>query len=418
MAWVKRTYRYRLPPCPPYDVEGTESWLCDLAQEGWFLCENGFFAGFACFVTGEPKAVRYRLEAAPRQAGIFDDNGGDPDYDTRELHQELGWTYVTRRGQFYIYRNDQPGERELNTDPAVQAIAIKEVEKRQRSSISLLLIWLVLRPLLDLRGALLLTSISIGTPLFLLLVLLVGWTLVRAVAQVVHLGRLRKKLKGGESLDHGKDWRSGARRYYTSRALWVALLAVAICVGVKLWSDDAMNVGKLPLDTCDPPFATVADWFPGAKYEPWEFMSGTNYVKEWSDPLAPVNIDWAEHADLTLPDGAKPHGGYYVTYHRCASEWVAKELCREYVRKTLVSSSSGLRNLGYLYGILPPEPEETYDLPPGLEADYAVAFPARQGVYFPTLIFRKGNVVVRAFSYSFGDLTPEGWMTALVASIE
>ena len=56
----KKTY-YRLVPCPSYDVEGIESWLEDLAEEGLFLTNDGFFCGFGFFHKEEPKKVKYRF---------------------------------------------------------------------------------------------------------------------------------------------------------------------------------------------------------------------------------------------------------------------------------------------------------------------------------------------------------------------
>ena len=52
---------YRLSPCPFYDVERTESWLQDMAQNGLFLEKDGIGCGLACFQRGEPKEVHYRL---------------------------------------------------------------------------------------------------------------------------------------------------------------------------------------------------------------------------------------------------------------------------------------------------------------------------------------------------------------------
>ena len=54
----------RLPPCPPYDVEGMESWLSDMAAKGWRLEPDDFFFGLASFSRTEPGPVRYRLEAS------------------------------------------------------------------------------------------------------------------------------------------------------------------------------------------------------------------------------------------------------------------------------------------------------------------------------------------------------------------
>jgi len=61
----------RFPPCPAYHVSQFQSWLEDMAMDGWFLDQDPFFAGFAGFHRSEPKAVRYRLQPAPKKAGIF-----------------------------------------------------------------------------------------------------------------------------------------------------------------------------------------------------------------------------------------------------------------------------------------------------------------------------------------------------------
>ena len=37
----RKTRALRLCPCPPYDVEGMESWLSDLAARGLLLEEDG-----------------------------------------------------------------------------------------------------------------------------------------------------------------------------------------------------------------------------------------------------------------------------------------------------------------------------------------------------------------------------------------
>ena len=57
----------RLPPCPPYDVESTESWLSDMAAQGWKLEPDDFFFGIASFIKTDPAPVRYRLGASPQK---------------------------------------------------------------------------------------------------------------------------------------------------------------------------------------------------------------------------------------------------------------------------------------------------------------------------------------------------------------
>ena len=42
-------YRYRIPPCPAYDIPGMESWLEDLAAKGLHLSKDGFFGILTSF---------------------------------------------------------------------------------------------------------------------------------------------------------------------------------------------------------------------------------------------------------------------------------------------------------------------------------------------------------------------------------
>ena len=130
----KKTY-YRVVPCPSYDVEGMESWLEDLAEAGLFLTTDGFFFGFGFFHKEEPRKVKYRLQASEVQGSIFWSDADEPETEQKELSEALGWEFVCRRGEFYIYRSAKEDVRELNTDPEVQAITMKQVQKRQFHSI-------------------------------------------------------------------------------------------------------------------------------------------------------------------------------------------------------------------------------------------------------------------------------------------
>ena len=86
-------YAWRFPPCPGYDVEATESWLQEMAAQGLILSTEGFCAGLGCFERGEPRRLRYRLEAAPKKP--LDEDG--PDEEARSLSEAYGWQYVARR---------------------------------------------------------------------------------------------------------------------------------------------------------------------------------------------------------------------------------------------------------------------------------------------------------------------------------
>lgn len=396
---------YRLPPCPAYDVEGMESWLSDLAEKGLLLAEDGFFAGVAAFQRTEPQPARYRLEAALRPGGLLSEDGGEPDADAVELSTELGWRYVARRGDFFIYRCQEPGVRELNTDPEVQALAVNAVGKRRRGAMLSTALWLIVYVLLNLRGNLLLLALEFGTPRCLLAALLLIWFCAGGVAEAVYLGRLAKKLRAGEAPDRRKNWRARRWLHLGGKAARTLLLAVLLVGFLRCWSDSILEEDRLPLSRYpgSPPFADMTALAGGqaAAYEQHMLGRSFNTYRTWADPLFPQSIAWSEQATVTRPDGTVLAGGLYVDYHVARSPRLARLLAGEYARK-------GRWEKGYAALEVP-----------ALDADYACAWTDQ--VHFPTLVLQKGELVVRVLFYQYQSndyaLDAETWMTLMADSL-
>ncbi len=397
---------YRLTPCPDWDVEGVESWLTDLAGEGLLLAEDGIWGRTAAFTRGEPRRMKYRLEAAPRSPSLWDENGGNPDPEAVELGERYGWRYVARYGEFYIYRSADPSARELNTDPAVQALALAAVEKRRRGAVFRIVAWWVLYLVLFARHGLFIGILSTGTGFALFEAFLLLWVCGDDLAAAVSLGRLRKRLQAGEGLASSKNWRRRSLRYNGIK------LAQTVCIllffgillyrwGVSVLDEDIISIQDYP---AAPPFATMADFAgeEGAGYR--QTMTGArrgfNMVREWPDVLAPENLEWHEHAAITLSDGRVLDGGYYVDYHETVSPWLARRVAEEYHRKDAWEKDY-----------------EPLDIP-ALEADFAVAYRGR--IHFPTVVIQKGNKVVHAEFYQISpnyEIPLEEWTAILADSL-
>ena len=209
---------YRLVPCPWYDVEGIESWLESMAQEGLFLRKEAHFGDFTSFEQGEPKTVRYRLEAAQRSTSFLSESGGEPDAEAVEMSGELGWEYLTKCGQFYIYACDDPDAPELNTDPSVQAMALSYVRKDGRAGVIVNLVWLLL-----------------------LLGLMIIGEMVFGIKRVLMIRRLRKKLLEGNQPDRKKDWKKHAFGYRAGRLLNVLVAVVWVVGACAYWMNSVEN---------------------------------------------------------------------------------------------------------------------------------------------------------------------------------
>ena len=401
---MERKRLCRLPPCPDYDVEGTESWLEDMAREGWLLAQDGIFLGVAAFERAQPQTLRYRLAAAKEPTGLFSASMGYPDREEQDLSAQLGWQYVGTRGDFYIYRSADPAARELDTDPAVQALALEVVRKRQKSRLVASFFWLILYPLGHMRGMVALPLVEIEAP-YLMLWALIFWELAESLAEYFHLRKLKKQLSAGESLTHRADWQRRQKGRRVLRALNLALWVLTLTLFFRVWSHNENGAIPMADYTGTPPFATMADFAgEGAVYQ-GDTMPDFSDVLEWSNFVAPKNIKWAQHDSFTRPDGSTFDGGYYVNYHRLSGEALARLVAEEYARKDR-----------WDYGHW--DHFREVELPDDLPVDEARAY---LGLW-PTVVLQKGDVVVHAMLYQIvpegTELEVEEWVAILAESIQ
>lgn len=397
----KKTY-YRLVPCPAYDVEGMESWLEDLAEEGLFLTKDGFFCGFGFFHREEPKKLKYRLQAKENH-GSFVTDGYEPLQEVMELSKELGWEFVVQHGEFFIYRSTEENVRELNTDPAIQAITMKQVQKRQFHSIISCLLWLIVYPLLKKNGAFVVPLLYMKSWFYFFTMALILLFFFGSVWKLVYYTKLRKKLKNGEQLNREKDWRKKAWLHPVKNVLIVILCCIWGCLVLGNIHRQVLFEDEIPLEAYagTPPFATMADIAPGKSYEIRE-MGYSNTVVEWSDVLSPVNFIWEEIAEVQVTEERSVYGLWDVNYHELRWEWLAKLVAKDYIR---MDKERDFEILGEL----------------DLGLDYAVAY--MDDIHMEKIVLRQGNKVLQGTFHEYAGkqeeyFSLEEWAKIMAESIK
>ncbi len=380
-------FHYRLPPCPYYDMVGIQQWLEAQAQKGLFLDPEGYVLGMFQFQRGEPRDAKYRLEPIPDRSAVYPIEANDPEPEFLEISGAFGWEYLAKYKEFYIYRSFDPEARELNTDPEIQAMALEEVKKRSFYSLCSVCLLFVssilgffgppqqLQTLVNLAllkktvlCAVILFLVLLGALLFrernssskrfevwsrwmffvfllflhivvyltaanatpLLDILKRGWLwwvfmglfyidcTVLVLIAWLHTRRLQSCLRRGLPCKRGKLGRFSAALPF--------LLLIALNWAASYGGNGAREIPLAEFNQ-QVPFVTMADLAPDREYIP---RRDNNYVKIWSDPLAPVNYSWREEAWLDGEQGSRYGGVLTITYHEAASEAIAKELIREY----------------------------------------------------------------------------------------
>lgn len=369
-------------PCPVYDVEGLQSWLEEMAAGGLRLRRFRLGSNFAVFFVGEPGAVRYRLSATRRPPGLLDSAVSDrpdlPDDEEWQLSAAAGWQFVTGLEEFYIYRCEDPAAPELNTDPQVQALSYKYARSNARWRLFSAVFYLFFYPRVVFRGQTLLFLVEFGwlSAVWLLFLLLFLWD---ALSNAVRLERLTRRLKRGEAVGSGKDWRRGRGRFFGYRILSGLVLVFLVAALAALWASDrpARRERQTPLQeyAAPLPFATLEDLAEGTFVYQEESEYSHNRVGVYHSPLTPVRYSLEQHGRFYQSDGTALDGSLYVNYYEAAFPWLARQLAKELPRaKAALRFQDG--------------PEESYRRGDVLVEVYGLDRP------LPYAVLRQGNRVM------------------------
>lgn len=406
---------YRLPPCPGYDMERLETWLTDLAAEGLYLKKEGFFIGIGAFERGMPRPVRYRLEPSAASTGMWSSNYGEPSPEAIAISEEFGWEYVDKYGEFHIYRTFDRDARELSTDSAVEAMTLKKVRGRQIDALVRNIFWFLLYPALIMRGSMVVLALKLGFFITLLGTVMVLSLAVSSFLRLRYFTRLRRRLLDGDDLHQRREWRNRHRRFRFFRTADIALSLLFLALLGHAWAVDTLGSREIPLaDYTGPvPFSTVVDLAPDkeGEYRENRILDIYSHVVNWSDPLAPVNVDWEEFATISYPDGTELDVTLYAEYHELAHPILARLLRREFQEADKRSHFFSKPNRHY------------QKLPaPELDVDYIAAY--RSWIGFETIVLQEENKIMHISYVQHSDtdeayrLTLEEWAGVFAEDIK
>lgn len=398
----KRLRRY--PPCPVYEIGKLESWLSDLAAEGWLLEKQSTFFGYLIFRKGKPQTVHYRLEAIGKRQSWFDgDDPQEPFPEARAINESFGWTFVTQFREFFLYRNLDANPRELHTDPEIQAITMKQLNKRLWKGLVHTILLAVLQVLLGVFAYPLSLAMVMGSVFWGSFMVLLFLQFLEQLRFLHRVRQIRAQLLQGQPLEHRQDWRKGAKFHAFSEGLVIALSFVVLIAAIFNFVR-AKNHTPLEELTTDPPFVTLEDL---ATKEPEGVVVdqiNNGRCKQWRDPLFPQVWDYIDGGGIRYEDGTETAGLIEIQYCEAAFPWMARAVAREFTR--FYRMSSGLWR----------SETAVYELPE-LGLDYAMAFENRFGMIRVVLAEGSRAVCCRfSMDDEKGTFTIENW-TAKMAQI-
>lgn len=405
-------FYYRPVPCAASDADRLEAWLEDMAaDEGFFLSSDGFMTGFGIFYRRQPTRLKYRLiPAAKKTSPLWDPDNGNPSLQEQADRERYGWEYLTRYGDFHIYRSESPYASDLPTDRETREEALKLLTKRYRDSVfgSILTGFIASAAL---KGILLRSILYLGTWRSLLLAALLASFVLQSVRSAIRYSRLRRRVRDEERF-HGEtaDWRSHAARHHLFNIGQIVAVVASIWMILSLWS---ASTGKNFLTPTadypgDPPFATVADLADAnQRVLPYEGHFSSHGYRVWTDPLlASRCMEWDEAGTIYSMGTAEAVSAFVtldVDYYDITAPWLARAVAWE------IHWSDRFLNRVYKELTIPSADE--------LGVDRAVAY-TENGTHFPTVILLKGTRVYHAHFNLDAGLELEDIVRKMAAALQ
>lgn len=337
--FVKDAQYRELRPANVYDVAANETWLEDMARQGYRLVGMTGWSGV--FEKAEPCACRYRMQP------LFKKEKRPPE-EMAEAYRELGWEYAgTIPETFHVWCCQDPAVPELNTDPVVQGMGYRYLRRKMRKDlISSLLLVAVLAalcvflpgmastPLLDTVEQFAPGQLTAGTLAAILLVVLM-------TCQMRSMRRLLRFLDAGIPLERPRPYR---RQKWLARAL-AAVLGLSLVLRF-LGGLTAMDGGSLQegWDAGD----SYHDPGPGVVYVDLADLEGAAETEFWGcrtkiQELCP-RMYWTRQLSLgPVKEELQPGDSYPVeswvetTYYRLLTAGLASQLAEELTQRRIAS---------------------------------------------------------------------------------
>lgn len=309
-----------------WQIEEVQSWLSDMAGQGWHLLDRGKF--FALFGQGPKRKDRYRCDIFKSNSPQFEER--------RELYQAAGWEYVASLGKLHIFRApDDPAIPELHSDPEEQSYLLTGLVGRLIINCVIAVVSLAILALLPLvyYETLWLDILVDGnTPLFIMLPSYLFVMFLNFRGLILN-GRLYAKLRRGQPLARNKPYKGAV-------CMTKVVAILALSVFALLFADNLVAVVNLftaeQYPTIPPgqlPVVRLMDFDPEAELVPVEApgfdANMGNYYKTGRSLLVPRQ--WYLEEDVIVPGQEWPVGGEYnprlaVEGYQARSQWLARQL--------------------------------------------------------------------------------------------
>ncbi len=357
----------RFIPCSLYCTAKIESWLEEMAADGYILYKFSKF-DYAVFTKDKPQKNHYRLCLK----GKYKDES-----EMQNLMRKYGWERICEIKNLIVFSSQNPIP--FEADDKFKLIELRDKAVKHRSKQNLIS---VISPLLIIASYILFKDVAIDavkfgigallTPISIIF-FLIAWQIV----EIIDINTYKKHISDKNSYikNTGKiNLVLSAAKYISVAAIFLSFIILLISPSTEASSDIwYSNSDKSE----NPPFATVEDFVTGnatKKGNP-ETDPGAMYNK-WSNAVSKLNYFWQEEYDYLHSDGTTERIQILVSYHKASNPILAKHLIWDYYWKDKTTKiRSDVKKIS------------------GYDIDYGITY---RNWNFLVVIAQKGNTVIKA----------------------
>lgn len=306
----------KLSPCSAYNTQMLEAWLDSMASEGLLLEHEGFRNTYAKFDKTDKTKAFHRIWA---QDSLNDY------HDAKELRESYGWEYVCSSSGFDIYRAFEESALRIDEDKKNNLYNKKSASKRTVFKIIALIFSLALTAIILYIFPFIIVSSTKGFAFGFEIIILLGYDIIEKIRSIMMLRRIGK----GKIIRSDREYDFKKPRIL--HMIPLAVLIIMFLAVIVLENTDIPIKASLPSDRSQIPFATVID-FTDDKSSYVEGKSIMNNYEKWQTPVAKVNYEWNETAEIKADDGSVIKYNIGVDYHETKHPLIAKSVAKLYVR--------------------------------------------------------------------------------------
>ena len=309
----------RFIPCSFYCTAKIESWLEEMASEGYIFYVFSKF-DYAVFTKEEPQKIHYRLclgGSVKRESEI------------QNLMFKYGWESAGKVKNLFVFSSKNPIPFEADDEHKLSELQDEAIKYHSKQNTIF-----IISPLLIIASYILfydvaISAVNFGIEALLLPTLMVSAVVARQIIETVDIRTFKKHIydKNAYIRNTGKiNLILYAVKYISFAALFISLISM-------FFTPDANNdIWYIDSDKKEnPPFVTAEDFIPvNAELKTGADSSvGAKYTK-WSNKVSSVNYNWFESDIITLPDGSEEEIQLQVFYHETNIPLLAKLLIWDY----------------------------------------------------------------------------------------